>query len=98
MTPILRMLTVLAAALLLNGCLYINATYPLDQDMNETKVTEKVGKSHRYSLLWAVAWGDGGTQAAARDGGLKVIHNADTRDEVYLFGLWSKRTTIVYGE
>ncbi len=98
MRPILRTLIALACAVLLNGCLYINATYPLDQDMNETKVTEKIGKSARYSLLWAVAWGDGGTQAAARNGGLTVIHNADTHDEVSFFGLWSKRTTIVYGE
>ncbi|MEQ1803484.1 MAG: TRL domain-containing protein [Gammaproteobacteria bacterium] len=98
MRSILRILGVLAGAALLSGCLYINATYPLDQNMNETKVTGKVGRASRYSVLWAVAWGDGGTQAAARNGGLTIIHNADTQDEVYLFGLWSKRTTIVYGE
>jgi TRL-like protein family len=92
---------VLAAALcaqLLSGCVYLNATYPLDQDMNQTPVGSKVGRATQYSVLWAVAWGDSGIQAAASNGGLKVIHNADTHIDLYLFGLYARRTTIVYGE
>jgi hypothetical protein len=96
--PRLRLLAVIALAQLAAGCLYVNATYPLDTNMNETPLGTKTGTSTRYSVLWAVAWGDGGTHAAAKNGGLKVIHNADTRDEVYLFGAFAKRTTIVYGD
>ncbi len=95
---LLKPLVLVVCAQLLTACLYVNATYPLDQNMQETPVGEKVGTASRYSVLWAVAWGDGGTQAAARNGGLKVIHNADFRDQVFLFGLYTKRTTIVYGD
>lgn len=98
MQSILKMLALAACAAVLGGCLYVNATYPLDKNMDQTPVGQKVGTASRYSVLWAVAWGDGGTHAAAQNGGLKVIHNADFHDEVYLFGLYSKRTTIVYGE
>lgn len=93
-----KLLAALACSALLNGCLYVDATYPLDTNMDKTPAAAKVGEASRYSVLWMVAWGDGGTQAAARNGGLSVIHNADTHDKVVLFGLYARRTTIVYGE
>lgn len=98
MQRFVRLLAMLAAAATLTGCLYVNATYPLDIDMDRTSLGTKVGQATRYTVLWAVAWGDGGTQAAARNGGLTLINNADTHDEVYLFGLFARRTTIVYGD
>lgn len=93
-----RLATVVMCSHVLSGCLYVNATYPLDVNMNQTPIGSKVGTASRYSVLWAVAWGDGGTQAAARNGGLTVIHNADTHDQVYFFGIYARRTTIVYGD
>ena len=98
MQRFVRLLATLVAIATLEGCLYVNATYPLDINMDRTPLGTKVGQATRYSVLWAVAWGDGGTQAAARNGGLTVINNADTHDEVYLFGVFARRTTIVYGE
>ncbi len=98
MNPKARLLAALVCSQFLSGCLYVNATYPLDINMNQTPIGTKVGMASRYSVLWAVAWGDGGTQAAAHNGGLTVIHNADTRDQVYFFGIYARRTTIVYGE
>ena len=56
-----------------------------------------VGQATRYSAPWAVAWSDGGTQAA-RNGGLTFINSADPHDEEYLCGAVARRTTIVYGE
>jgi hypothetical protein len=94
----LRWLLPAATALLLNGCIYLNATYPLDTNMNRTPLGTKVGQASAYSVLWLVAWGDAGTQAAARNGGLTVIHNADDKDLVILGGVFAKRTTIVYGD
>ena len=98
MQCLVRLVATLVATATLTGCLYVNATYPLDINMDRTPLGTKVGQATRYSVLWAVAWGDGGTQAAARNGGLTVINNADTHDEVYLFGVFARRTTIVYGE
>jgi hypothetical protein len=97
-TIVRSLLLAAAASLSLNGCIYLNATYPLDTNMNRTPVGTKVGTSSLQSVLWLFAWGDAGTQAAARNGGITVIHNADDKDFVILGGLYAKRTTIVYGD
>jgi hypothetical protein len=93
-----RWLTILLASAALSGCLYVNATSPLDTNMNRTPLGTKTGEASRHSVLWLVAWGDGGSDAAARNGGLKVIHNADTRTQFYFFGVYARATTIVYGD
>ena len=56
------------------------------------------GQASAHSVLWLFAWGDAGTQAAAKNGGLTVIHNADDKDLVILGGVYARRTTIVYGD
>lgn len=94
----LRWLAAGAAALALQGCIYLNATYPLDTNMNRTPLGTKTGQASAHSVLWLFAWGDAGTQAAARNGGLTVIHNADDKDLVILGGVYARRTTIVYGD
>ena len=93
-----RLVAIAAFGAMLGSCLYVDATRPLDINMNQTPIGTKTGESRLYSVLWLVALGDAGIQAAARNGGLKVIHNADTRDEVYFFGAFARRTTIVYGD
>jgi hypothetical protein len=93
-----RLLAAAAAALSLQGCIYLNATYPLDTNMNRTPLGTKTGQASAHSVLWLFAWGDAGTQAAARNGGLTVIHNADDKDLVILGGVYARRTTIVYGD
>jgi len=88
--------TVLAT--LLTGCLYANVTTPYDTDLDKTSLGMKVGEASASSFLWLFAFGDAGTAAAARDGGLKVINHLDRRNLVILFGLYSRTTTIAYGE
>ena len=91
----------LAFTLLLStssGCVYANVTSPLDIDMNETQLGDKTGESSSYSVLWLVAWGDSGSKAAAENGGLKTIKHADRRVFSILWGLYSRVTTVAYGE
>jgi hypothetical protein len=83
---------------LLTGCLYTHIQTPLDLDLDRTKLGNKIGTSEYQSVLWAVAWGDGGTQAAAKQGGLTVINHADTETLVILGGLYWRERTILYGE
>ena len=45
-----------------------------------------------------VAWGDAGTEAAARDGNIKVIKHLDVERNMWLFGLYARVTTIAYGD
>ncbi len=83
--------------LLLPGCLYSNVVLPLDKDLQETTLGDRIGKSSYQSILWLVAWGDAGTQAAARQGGLTMLRHMDVEILTVLFGLYYKETTIVYG-
>ena len=95
---LVRWAAVAVAALAANGCLYLNATYPLDTNMNRTPVGTKRGEASAHSVLWLIAWGDAGTQAAARNGDITIIHNADDKDMVILGGVYARRSTIVYGD
>jgi hypothetical protein len=45
-----------------------------------------------------VAWGDAGTQAAARNGGIKTLNHADTQIFSILGFVYTRQTTIVYGD
>ena len=94
----LRGVGILALAVLLSGCLYTNVQRPLGTEYNQTELGDKVGQASSYSVLWLFAWGDAGSKAAADNGGLKVIRHADTRVYSLFFGLYSKVSTIVYGD
>lgn len=83
---------------LLSGCVYMNIQRPLDSDFDRTEVGLKEGRAEFHSVLWLFAWGNGGTKAAAENGGIKVIRHADTRVLSVLFGLYTRVTTIVYGD
>ena len=84
--------------LLQAGCLYTNVKYPLDEDLYNTDLGSKVGKASNHIVLWLVAWGDAGTEAAARNGKIKVVKHLDAERYVLLFGLYSKVTTVAYGD
>jgi hypothetical protein len=88
----------LLAAPLFSGCIYTHIQTPLDIDLDRTRLGDKIGKAQWQSILWAVAWGDAGTQAAAKQGGLTVINHADTETFVILLGVYASETTILYGD
>ena len=84
------------AALLCTAC--VNITIPLDTDLDRTQLGPKVGRASIHTVLLLFAWGDGGTEAAARQGGITTITHAD--QQVFALGLivYARRTTIVYGD
>ncbi len=84
--------------LLLPGCVYTHITTPLDIDLQDTDLGDKTGKSQYQSVLWLVAWGDAGTQAAAQNGGITTLKHADRETMSVLLGLYYRETTIVYGQ
>ena len=95
----MRLFTVLLllSSVMLSGCLYSNVKLPLDTNVDKTQLGSKVGRASAQSVLFLVATGDASVEAAARDGGLTVINHLDVENEVILFGLFSKTTTIAYG-
>jgi hypothetical protein len=90
----------LAAALvfIVSGCAYMHVQMPMGTNFDNTQLGTREGRSSSYSLLWLVAWGDGGTKAAATQGDIKVIRYADTEVKLVLFGMYTRRTTVVYGD
>ena len=92
-------LTLLCALpLVTSSCLYTHVRSPLDTNLNETRLGDKVGESSARSIAWLVAWGDAGTRAAAMNGGITVLRQMDVEVLVVLFGLYAETTTIVYGD
>ena len=88
----------LGSTLLLgSGCVFTDVKIPLDTNLEETQLGAKTGESTSQSVLWLVAWGDSGTQAAALNGGITTLLHADQKIFSVLFGLYSKQTTVVYG-
>jgi len=95
---VLKCLAIVALIGMLQGCIYAHVQHPLDTNFEETRLGSKIGHASSHSILWLVAWGDAGTQAAAEEGGLKVINHADTETTLILFGLYTEVTTVVYGD
>jgi hypothetical protein len=94
-----RLLSLLALPLLLlPGCLYAHVKTFLDTDLNQTKLGAKTGTSHAQQILWLVAWGDASTKAAAANGGITTINHADQEIFNVLWFVYTKQTTIVYGD
>ncbi len=88
----------LALSIAMSGCAYVNVKTPFDTDLNQTTLGTKVGEASMESVLWVAAWGDAGTEAAAKNGDISVIHHMDQQTYSILFGLYTKITTIVYGD
>ena len=57
----------------------------------------KVGTSSKAVLFGIAGWGDGGIDAAAKNGGIKKISHVDVKRST-IMGVWNQSTTIVYGE
>ena len=93
-----RLWIALLAVPLLTGCIYSHITTPLDLDLDRTHLGDKVGTAEWQSVLGLVAWGDAGTQAAAKQGGLTQINHADLETLVILAIVYHRETTILYGE
>lgn len=88
----------LVVVVTVSGCAYMHVQVPLDTNFDNTQLGAKEGRASAFSLLWLVAWGDAGSKAAATQGNLKVIRHADTEVQSVLFGLYSRVTTVVYGD
>lgn len=93
-----KKLLILGLLLNLSACLYTDIKLPLDVDTYETHLGDKVGTSSNHSILWLVSWGDAGTKAAAENGKMTQVNHLDQAFESYLFGAYTKSTTIAYGE
>lgn len=101
-----------AAALLaaaLTGCVYSNVRAPLSyrsptpSDVGGNLGGEAEGSACNTAILWLVAWGDGGYDAAMKDAretshaALIADVKADTKYTNVLFGIYQRQCTTVTG-
>ncbi|HUI46033.1 MAG TPA: TRL domain-containing protein [Nitrospirota bacterium] len=82
----------------LTGCLYTHVTVPLSTELNRTDLGHKQGESSTYSVIWLFAWGNGGAAAAAKNGGITIMTHMDRELYAIMFGIYTRTTTIVYGD
>ena len=85
-------------SIMLSGCLYSHVTIPLSIHLNKTDLGHKKGEASIYSVLWLVAWGDAGAAAAAENGEITTMTHMDRELYGILFGIYTRTTTIVYGD
>jgi hypothetical protein len=71
---------------------------PLSTELNKTELGHKKGDASMYTLLYLFAWGDAGGAEAAKKGGITVMTHMDREFELILFGIYTRSTTIVYGD
>jgi len=81
-----------------SGCAYTNIKMPLDKNFNQTEISTKEGVSSTHTVLYLVSWGDSGSKAAAKQGEISTINYADRQIFSVLFGLYTRLTTVVYGD
>lgn len=91
-------LILISTLIFLTSCLYTDIKLPLDEDLWETKLGNKVGESSNHTVLWLVSWGDAGTKKTAENGGMTQINHLDRGIQSYFFGVYTKTYTIAYGE
>ena len=98
----MRIITLFICSLLLisalTGCAYVNTRSPYDNNLDETTLGSKIGQASNYSVLWLFAWGDASYAAAAKNGEISVLKHSDVEYYTVLFGLYMRRTIIVYGD
>lgn len=92
------LLLVVALAVSSTGCVYSKVTRPLDTNVSETVLGDKVGRASAHGVVFLAAWGDAGVAAAAKQGGLERVQHLDVESMIILFGLYVRVTTIAYGE
>jgi hypothetical protein len=95
---LMLLLTVLVCLLFISGCAYIDVKSPLDMDLDQTTLGEKIGVSEARSVLWLFAWGDASYAAAAANGGITTMRHADQEVFNVLFGLYTRWRVVVYGD
>ncbi len=98
MKPIVVIMILVLVAVSATGCVYTHITMPLSTELNKTDLGHKQGEASMYSLLWLFAWGDAGAAAAARNGGVNVLTYMDREIESVMFGIYTRTTTVVYGD
>ena len=89
---------IIVVTMLMTGCMYMKVQRPHDKNYDKTELGTKEGRSSLQSICYFVSWGDAGTKAAAENGDITVLRHADVEYFTILLGLYTRITTVVYGD
>ena len=89
---------IIVVTMLMTGCMYMKVQRPHDKNYDKTELGTKEGRSSLQSICYFVSWGDAGTKAAAENGDITVLQHADVEYFTILLGLYTRITTVVYGD
>jgi hypothetical protein len=81
-----------------SGCMYTRVTMPYSTEFNKTELGNKQGTASFQSVFWLFAWGDAGASTAAKNGNITTLRHMDREFKSIFFGIYSRQTTIVYGD
>lgn len=79
------------------GVIYSQYRAPIDVDYSDTAVSDRVGSSAAHCVLGLVSWGDASAYAAARNGGLSTIEDAEY-DYLNVLFVYQRYTLVVRGK
>ncbi|HPI92205.1 MAG TPA: TRL-like family protein [Deltaproteobacteria bacterium] len=98
----MKLILIVMLSLSLSGCalLYNDVKTPLPSlSVNaDTQNRTSTGKASCASYVWLVALGDCSVETAMKNGNITKVHHVDSEFTSYFFGIYTKFTTVVYGE
>lgn len=71
-----------------------NLSVALDKDAQSMRM----GESSNMAILGLFAFGDGGIDAAMKNGGITKVHHVDHTIQHFLYAIFARNKTLVYGE
>ncbi len=94
-------LVVLGLSFVLSGCIYTHIITPLDVNLNNTPVFDRRAKKRdtkRVRLPYIdIRWDSNAIGDIMKEHGLTKVYYADL-ETLSVFGIWTQRFVIVYGE
>lgn len=76
---------------------YTDFQAPLDVSVQDTPTGGRKGRASVVSILGLVSYGDASIEAAAQEGGIRLIEHADY-EYFNVLGIYQRYTTVVRGE
>jgi hypothetical protein len=83
------------------GIVYTEITSPaqyLSVALDKDAQPLRKGEASNMAFLGLFAFGDAGVDAAMKDGGIKKVHHVDHVIQHFLYAIFARNKTVVYGE
>ncbi len=98
----MKLIVIMIMTFSLTGCalLYNDLKTPLPalSVEGDTQARTHIGTSSCASYVWVVALGDCSVETAMKNGNITKVHHVDSEFKSLFLGIYTRFTTVVYGE